>query len=212
MSERLVIVGAGGFGREVLDVVDAINALKRSWEFVGFVDDGEPDVRRLLARQAQFLGGVGELKDLDAWYSIGIARGEVRERIDHYLRSIGREAATLLHPHSTVGSANHFNAGCVITAGTRVTTNVSLGRHVHVNINSTIGHDCRIGPYVTVNPGVNISGEVTVGARVMVGTGASILQGLSLGADCVVGAGAVVTKDVPAGVTVVGAPARAIGK
>lgn len=208
---QLAIIGAGGFGREVLDVVEAVNAAREEWSFVGFFDDGAPDEGRLAARNVQHLGGTERIASLDAYYSIGIGTGLVRQRLDEQLRQAGRPSAVLVHPSATCGGVVALGDGAIVTAGVRITTNVSLGRHVHVNINSTIGHDCQIGDYVTINPGVNVSGEVTIGKRVMLGTGSAVLQGLSLGDDCIVGAGAVVTRDVPSGATVVGVPAKPLG-
>ena len=87
---------------------------------------------------------------------------------------------------------------------------VSIGDGAIVNWNATIGHDARIGRFTVVNPGANISGNVDVGDGVLVGAGAVILQGLKIGDGATVGAGAVVTKDVVAGQTVVGVPARVV--
>ena len=89
-----------------------------------------------------------------------------------------------------------------------MTTNVTLGRHVHINLNSTVGHDCVLADYVTVNPLVAVSGSVTVGADSMLGTHSSVLQGLTIGAAAVVGAGACVVQDVAPSTTVKGVPAR----
>lgn len=207
----LVIIGAGGFGREVLDIVESVNADHEEWSCLGFLDDGEPRLDRLAARDIQLLGRTDRIATLEAHYLIGIGTGLVRQHLDDQLRRAGRPAGVLVHPASTRGAMVEIAEGTVVTAGVRITTNVSLGRHVHVNINSTIGHDCTIDDYVTINPGVNVSGEVAVGKRVMLGTGSAVLQGLTLGDDCTVGAGAVVTKDVQPGTTVVGVPAKPLG-
>jgi acetyltransferase-like isoleucine patch superfamily enzyme len=94
-----------------------------------------------------------------------------------------------------------------------LTSNIRVGRHFHANLYSYVEHDCVIGNYVTFAPGVKCSGNIVVEDHAYIGTGALIKQGrpgqpLVIGRGAVVGMGAVVTKDVPAGATVVGNPAR----
>lgn len=203
-----MIVGAGGFGREVLDVVEAANGVAGSWTFVGFVDDGAIDEELLARRGAPFLGPVDVLAARDASVVIGVGSGTAREHIDGRLRAWGREGAVVVHPAATIGGDVELGPGTVLTAGARLTTNIRAGRHLHVNLNSTIGHDCVLGDYVTINPGANVSGSVRLGSGVTIGTGASVIQGVTIGDGATVGAGAVVVRDVAPGVTAVGVPAR----
>jgi sugar O-acyltransferase (sialic acid O-acetyltransferase NeuD family) len=216
----LVIVGAGGMGREILDVVKAMDAIRPTWDLLGFVADGGGDLDELEALGASFLGPIEELEaggahSVDAartgtppLFVIGIGSGAARRSIDKRLTDAGWEAATLIHPSATIGARCEIAPGVVITAGARVTTNIRLGRHVILNVNCSISHDCVLGNYVTVSPGVNISGRVTLDDGVECGTGAAFLPGVTVGRDTRVGAGAVVTKDWPPGCTVVGVPAR----
>ena len=204
----LVIVGAGGFGREVLDIVDDFNRVEPTYDVVGFVDDGEPDVQRLAVRGQRYLGPVTELKDMDATYVLAIGSGEARLRLDGLASSWGHPAATLVHPSCTVGSHVRLGAGTVLAAGARLTTNIALGRHCQLHQNATIGHDAEMADCVTLMPGVNVSGSVVCHPGVTLGTGAAVIQGVTIGADTYVGAGAVVVRDLPAGMTAVGVPAR----
>ena len=203
MTTPLVIVGAGGFGREVLDVGEAVNAQARVpvWGFLGFIDDGSPDT---LGR-GPVIGGIEALSDLDTHVLVAIGdpstRAEIVTRLSH-------PAATVVHPSATIGRDCVLAPGTIVCAGVRITTNVRLGQHVHLNLNATVGHDAVIGSFSTAYPGVNISGSVTAGERVSLGTNASVLQGVRLGEEVTVGAGAVVVGDVPAGVTAKGVPAR----
>ncbi len=211
----LVIVGAGGFGRETHDVVEAVNDRSPAggpvFEMVGFVDDAHPDPELIEDRAVPFLGPVEKLAALpqSVQYVIGIGNGAVRRRIDQWATDQGRVAATLIHPSALIGRHRvHVGPGAVICATAVVTTNVRLGRHVHLNLGATVGHDAVLGDYVTVNPNVSISGTTTVEDEVNLGTGSTVIQGRRVGARTVVGAGAAVIRDLPPDVTAVGIPAR----
>jgi len=204
MAKKLVIVGAGGFGREVLDVVEAMNLAAGSfpiWDFLGFIDDIDQETYG----RGLVLSGVDGSDAFEAEYVIAIGDPARRELVAH--RMVG-EVAVLVHPSATFGDSVKLGPGAIVCAGVRVTTNVTIGSHVHLNLNSTVGHDTVIGDHVTLYPGVNLSGSVQVGQRVSFGTNSSVLQGLVIGDDAVIAAGAVVVGDVPAGVTAKGVPAR----
>lgn len=203
-SGPIVIVGAGGFGREVLDIIEAINgsqAKRARWDFVGFLDDGDPDTRG----RGPVIGPVAALRDLSARYVVAIGDPATRQ---HISGATTREAAILVHPAATVGPDVVLGSGTVVAAGVRITNHVAVGRHVHLNLNSTVGHDAVLADYVTVYPGVNISGDVHLDEGVSMGTSSSIIQGRRVGAWSIIGAGAAVVRDIPPGVTAVGVPAR----
>jgi len=217
-DSSLVIVGAGGFGREVLDVVDAMNAAGADLEFVGYVDDTDTSVPLLERLGAPYLGAVERLAEdpssivADTGFVIGIGAGDVRRRLDEVLTNAGRRPLVLIHSMATVGGDCRIDEGCILAAGARVTTNITLGRHTQLHVNSTIGHDSVLDDFVSVYPGATVSGNVHLEHGVTIGTGANVLPGLRVGAGAFVGAGAVVTSDVEPGVTVAGVPARPIGR
>lgn len=209
-STPIVIVGAGGFGREVVDVVDAVNAERQQYELKGFLDDGEPDSARLARIEVPHLGGMDAAAELPEGtrYVIAIANATARESIAERLDAMGLAPATLVHPSVTIGRDVEIGEGSVVCAGTRITTNIRIGRHVILNLNVTVGHDAVIEDFVTVNPLVAISGETALRRGATMGTGSSINQGLTVGEGTVVGAGASVVKDLDAGLVAVGIPAR----
>lgn len=205
----LVVVGTGGHGRETFELVSAINRATPTFALLGFLDD-DPDANRdrVRALRTEVLGPVSLLEGMDARYVLGVGSGEARRRLDERITAWGGEAAVLVHPEATVGAEVTLGPGAVVAAGGRVTTNVVLGRHSHLNVNASVSHDCRVGPYSTVSPGATVSGTVSLGEGVLIGAGATVIQGISVGGWSTVGAGAVVVRDVPPGVTAVGVPAR----
>ena len=211
--EPLVIVGAGGFGREVLDVMEAINAERPTYGLLGFVDDAITDVNleRITARGATHLGGVADHlagPHSRVSYVIGIGGPGTRRSLAARFDAAGAGAATLVHPASTQGSAVSIGAGSVICAGVRLTTNIDIGRHAHINLNATVGHDTTIGEFVSLNPLASISGDCCLEDGVLVGVAGVVLNGLRVGAGATVGGSACAVRDVPPATTVVGVPAK----
>jgi sugar O-acyltransferase (sialic acid O-acetyltransferase NeuD family) len=216
LTENLVVVGAGGFGREVLDVVDAVNSAgpEPVWTVAGVADDAptEANLELLRKRSVPFLGATTDLEGADAGaplhYVVGIGSPRVRRLIANRLDAAGLVAATLVHPSVTMGFDVKIGAGSVLCAGVRLTTHISLGRHVHLNLNATVGHDTTVGDFVSANPLASISGDCMIEADALIGVSGVILNGLTVGRGSVVGGCACVVKDVPPDVVVKGIPAR----
>ena len=208
IAAPVVIVGAGGFGREAADVVIACGR-----PVLGVVDDS-PATRNLDRLRDRGIPHLGSLRDLlttgpgDAQIIIGIGDPAIRSRLGGVLAEAGFEFATLVHPRATIGSSVRMGPGTVICAGACVSTNVTLGRHVHLNPNCTIGHDTVIDDFASVNPAATVGGEVRVGARTLLGSAANVLQGLTIGTDSLIGASSLVTRHVPDQVVVKGIPGR----
>lgn len=214
MPEPLVIVGAGGFGREAVDVVEALNgaASVPVWDLIGVVDDApsEENLDRLAVRGLHRVGSTDDLlaRFEHPWFVVGIGNPTVRQRVAERCESAGLRAATLVHPAATLGSQVALGGGTVVCAGARLTTNITVGRHVHINPNCTIGHDTTLADFVSLNPASSISGDCEVRPRTLVGVGAVVLNQVTVGADVVVGAAACVVHDVPDGAVVKGVPGR----
>lgn len=204
----LVIIGAGGFGREVLELVLDINRAAPTFEFLGFLDDGEVDGPLLERFGAPLLGPSSRLADLATDYVIGIGAPDSRRRIDALARACGRTPATLRHPWATVGHDVQIGDGAIIAAGVRLTTHVVVGRHAHLNLNCTVGHDAVLEDFATLFPGVHLGGGCVIEEGATLGLGSLVLPYVRVGSGAVVGAGAVVVRDVAPGATVLGAVAR----
>ena len=194
----LYIVGAGGVGREALDV-----ALAAGVPVAGFLDDapGLGTVRGLPVRP------IGETQ-AGAGYLVAIASPEPRERLSALLDQMGLRAVTLIHPRAVIAPETTWGAGLLAMANCHISSSVVIGSLCQVHYNATIGHDTVLEDFATVYPGANVSGSVRLGRGATVGSGAVVLQGRTVGEGAFVGAGAVVTRDVAAGAVVVGSPAR----
>ena len=208
----VVILGAGGFAREVLDVFEAANAVKPSWDVRGFLVEaghGKP------GEQINHKSVLGTLDWLDAHGSgveliCGVGAPELRQRLVGDARGRGARFCSIVHPNASMTRWVTLGEGSVVTAGCILTNRIRIGDHAQVNLACTIGHDSTVGDFATLSPGVNVSGRVEIGTGAFVGTGASLIDRVEIGSWSIVGAGAVVTRNVPANTTVVGVPARVI--
>ena len=214
MAKKLIILGAGGFAREVAWLAKEINLSDHTWEIAGFLEQNDE-------KAGTFINGIPVLHQQQAmslnkiaYVVCGIGHPEVKKKAIMHADSQGlTRYATLIHPNVRFDTNSvEIGAGCVICSGNILTVNIILGVHVTINLDCTIGHDCIIGDYATLSPGCHLSGYTTVQSGAYLGTGACTIERRMIGAWSTVGAGAVVIKNIPEGATAVGIPAVPITK
>lgn len=214
MKKKLILYGASNFGDEVVQLFRDIDAAKggEEWEVAGFLDD-DP-ARTGLVRNGVPVLGTGAWLDQnkldDLWFVCVVGKPSARAGLVKMMKAKKLRFASGIHPSVIMSQTSSIGEGTLVTAGNIITTNVSIGDHVIVNLACTIGHYSSIGAFCTINPGVNVSGDVKLEEGVLVGTNATILEKMSIGAYSIIGAGAMVNKPIPAAVTAVGIPAKVL--
>lgn len=200
------IYGSSGFGREVMPLVRQQSSADDV--AICFIDDRPCDPDRALSFEA-FNG----LPDPSKAVVIAIANSVVREKLANDCTRAGLAFCTVRASNSVILNDVEIGEGAILCNFVHLTSSIRIGCHFHANVYSYVAHDCVIGDFVTFAPGVKCNGNVYIEDHAYIGTGAILKQGtpdkpLRIGRGAVVGMGAIVTKDVPAGVTVVGNPAR----
>lgn len=215
MTMLIGVYGASGFGKEVMPLVRQQFPTLAKENFI-FIDDGKVGTH---------LNGYSVLTYTDfikqpvsnKLVTIAIANSSVREKLVTQLNQDNIQHLSIQASNTVVLDEVEIGEGSLLCPFTCLTSNIKIGKFFHANIYSYVAHDCVIGDYVTFAPGVKCNGNIHIGDHAYIGTGAIIKQGtpdkpLVIGKGAVIGMGAVVTKSVPAGVTVVGNPARILEK
>lgn len=210
--QRIVIIGAGGHGREVAEILGQQAEAHGQIELLGFIDDN-----RVLHGHA--LDGVTVLGDW-SWFD-GVDRREVAvvcavgaplicQRLVERARGLELQFASIISPRAQISHRAQLGDGVTIFPNAIINTSAFVDSHCILNVAATVSHDTKVGRYTNLNPGAHLAGNVTIGEGCYIGMGATVIQGRSIGAWATVGAGAAVICDLPAGVTAVGVPARII--
>lgn len=218
MSGALYAVyGASGCGRGVMPLArEQLLRLGVPVSRLVFVDD-DPTAQTVNGQQVMHYADFLAAEATERYVVVAIANGETRERLAERCAADGVLPWTVVASNVVVMDKVELGEGAILSPFVTLTSNIRIGRHFHANLYSYVEHDCVIGDYVTFAPGVKCNGNVVIEDHAYIGTGVLIKQGrpgrpLVIGRGAVVGMGAVVTKDVPAGVTVVGNPARPMSK
>jgi sugar O-acyltransferase (sialic acid O-acetyltransferase NeuD family) len=214
---QIAIYGAGGFARTVAWHVRACNRYEQKYQIACLISD-------VPSEHGKIIHEIPVLSLDEAYERYPLARvvraignPKASESIMDKAAAKGFDFETIIHPNVEMSEYVKIDRGTVILAGSIISTNINIGKHVQINLDCTIGHDAIIEDFSTIAPGVHISGWVHLGKRVRIGTGAVIIDGseeerISIGDDAIIGAGACVTNSIPSGITAVGVPAKPINR
>jgi sugar O-acyltransferase (sialic acid O-acetyltransferase NeuD family) len=214
-ERELVVIGAGGFGRETVEAVRALNAAGARWQVAGYLDD-DPARHGELIDGVPVLGGTDELAKMPG-VCVVVCTGRPdnyisRSRIVEALGLPPERYATIIHPSASVSVTSRVGPGSVLLAQTVLSAAVTVGSHVAIMPHVTLTHDDVVDDFATMASGVCLGGNVHVGRCAYIGAGALVREQRNVGSCALVGMGAIVTRDVPPHEVWAGVPARYIRK
>lgn len=204
----MIIIGAKGFAKEVLEVLKQRNELENLF----FYDDVNEDIGNTLYGIFPILKSLEEAKkvflEIDSSFTIGIGNPILRHKIYKKFEAIGGQLTSVISPFSHIGSyGNSIGLGANIMTNSVLTNDITIGTGVLINLSCTIGHDVVIEDFVELCPDVNVSGNCKIGKFTFIGTNSTILPNVEIGSNVVIAAGSVVTKNIPDNCMVAGIPA-----
>ncbi len=207
--KSIVIMGAGGFARELLWLIESLGG----WNVLGFIRSEVTGIREELHgypnyhTMQDFISSRTSKEQV--YYAFGAGSPTVKKLMDNEAQAAGLTIAPpLVFPTVNIHRSIRLSDGVVICAGTTLTVDITIGYGTMLNLHCTVGHDTVIGDFCTFSPGVHLSGNVRVEDYVECGTNSSVIPNVTLGEGCTIGAGAAVVKTIPAGKVAVGIPAK----
>lgn len=204
----MLIAGAKGFAKEVLEIYNQLDQLND----LAFFDDISEDIGDSLFDSFKVLKSIEDVKLLfrtkDPSFTLGVGDPNLRALISQKLIQAGGILTSTISPKASIGRfGNVIEEGCSIMTGVIITNDISIGKGCLINLNCTIGHDSILDEFVELSPNVNISGRCKIGSYTSIGTNATVIPDVKIGRNCIVAAGSVVLSDVPNNSLVAGVPA-----
>lgn len=204
----MVIIGAGGFAKEVLQIVSQTTAIEQ----IAFYDDVTVNGPDTLFDQFKILKNedalVAHFEKFGPDFTLGLGGIRYRQLLYEKITNLGGNLASTIASQASIGIFSEIGPGCNILSHACISNASKIGKAALIYYNSNITHDCILGDFVEISPGATLLGRITIGDCTQVGANATILSDIKIGQNCLIGAGAVVTKDVPDNAVVVGIPAR----
>lgn len=212
MIKKIVLIGAGGFGREVASIIEVLNSIRPRYELLGFLDDGEQFHEGVIINGYPWLGKkewILKHKD-DVYCTCTIGSASVKAAIQSHLMEKGVKFETIIAYGGYVGPYTEIGPGCVFYGNVIISVNCKIGAGVLLNQSVNIGHDSIIGDYTTIMPSTGISGCCKIGTEVSIGGHAFVIPGKKIGDKATIAAGSIVFSNVKSETTVLGNPAKRI--
>ena len=200
MNKRLVILGAGGYGRVVEEIAAACG-----YSDMIFLDDAYKSVAKASGPISSYTKYL-----TDCEFFVAIGNNAIRERISEDLLRDGAEIVTIAHPSAVISKSAQIGKGAFVGAGVVVNTGAVIGDGVILNTCCSVDHDCNVENYCHISVGSHLAGTVNVGKGTFVCVGATVINNVSICERCTIGAGAVVVNDITESGTYVGVPAKKI--
>lgn len=207
-KKKICIVGAGGFAREALcALIDMLDKTQAIADVACFMVDDEYYKESTVMGIEVILFSKFDAALYDVVVAIGdpVGRKKIVERLP-----ANTTYATIIHPSAVISKWVEIGGGSIITAGVIITCNIRIGKHAHLNLNTTVGHDCVIGDFFTSAPGAHISGSCTFGECVYFGTNAAVREKINIVDNVTIGMGGVVVKDIKEAGVYVGMPVQKV--
>ena len=210
MDKRLIIMGAGGFGREVLQYAQHINAIEKRWSFIGFLDTdpealkGKKCTAEVIASDAEYV-----IQPNDE-FTCAIGQGNLRKKVMSAMKERGARFVNIIHPTAIIADSATLGEGIVVCPHVLVSADVTVGDGCVFNAYSSIGHDAKIGEYSIINSFCNITGGCELGNNVFMGTSSHIVPGICVGENAYICAGSTVVTKIKPNTKVFGNPAMKI--
>lgn len=211
MMIDIIIVGAGGCGREVANWIDDINKVDATWNILGFLDDNLDALKEFPCKY-KIIGTIKDHKPKEGTkYAMGIANPAVKKIVGSTMVEKGAQFASIIHPSTHIYSEFELGTGLVTYPNSKIATGCKIGNFVTLQ-STVLGHDSQLGDYTTVSSGCGITGGTKLHEGCFIGDHACIAVGLEIGANAYVGIGSVVIRNVEKNTKVFGNPARVFAK
>jgi sugar O-acyltransferase (sialic acid O-acetyltransferase NeuD family) len=208
----IVIIGAGGFGREVAQLIEELNADKKTWNLLGFIDE-TVEKHGTVINNNIVLGNFDWFEknpESKLWTVCAIGNPKDKYKVINRAAAYDINFATLVHPNAKVNKFTELGSGTIICCNSFISVNTKIGNHVSINPGCGIGHDTIIEDYSSLYWNVTLSGNVSISEGCEIGSKAAVIPKMTVGKWSIIGAGAIVVKDIPDGCTAVGIPAKPI--
>lgn len=208
--KNLIIIGAGGCGREVLQWAKDINKIEHRWHIKGFIDDNMAALKGMKCTEV-ILSRIDEYEiEAEDEFVCCIGNSSVRKSIMENLKSKGAVFTTLIHPTAVLADSCILGEGVIIYPFALISDNAVIGDGGIINMYSSVAHDSKLGTYCTISAHCDITGMCTLGNNVFMGTTSNIVPGTKVGDDVYICAGSTVMTRVKSGRKVFGNPAKIV--